>query len=500
MNLFSTILTYKAPSGNYRGEGTKSRSVIQKITKGRFEYAIISSEALRNAIRETIGELGLPCNRKRLPDEEQLTVEFKDYPDADKYADDFFMGWLITLGSAERIKIRERVKEGWVYLKEDVMRSLNFKDDLKKFYEKIINTPLSKKEFKKELKKIEWLHLDSNIANSKIPEEKSNEIQKFFQNKFFSDTELKKFYKKNEFSDTEIEKIRPYIKKNNLSKEQIVKISNHTELKETVGRENFDKFTFKRDSIIRINLAESLLPYRHDSIFTQSPRNSDLSPWQNAKNSMLLHREVVVTPYQYPFAINLNDCISKPEWTKTLIKAIFQLNNVAGNHARSYYEMAPASIVVRLTEQLVAGYDTYGFQPNENGKPNKYILPEVIDGLLNGDYPGEEFFLGGQIVKDMPSENINDLKTKKVTLVRNPQDLLEILCTQINYYKIDDKVINGLKDNILDSKLTVLKSLKDRNLSKKELCEVLRKSNYTNEEEKAVIKNSQKTLSKGKEV
>ena len=48
MNLFSTVLTYAAPSSNYRGESTRNRSVIQKITKGRAEYAVISPEAIRN--------------------------------------------------------------------------------------------------------------------------------------------------------------------------------------------------------------------------------------------------------------------------------------------------------------------------------------------------------------------------------------------------------------------------------------------------------------------
>ncbi|MCL5406122.1 MAG: type I-B CRISPR-associated protein Cas7/Cst2/DevR, partial [Deltaproteobacteria bacterium] len=63
MNLFSTILTYDAPSSNYRGESAKNRSVIQKITKGRLEYAIISSEAIRNALREVFQDMKLPCNR-----------------------------------------------------------------------------------------------------------------------------------------------------------------------------------------------------------------------------------------------------------------------------------------------------------------------------------------------------------------------------------------------------------------------------------------------------
>src|SRR5688572_32995433 len=80
-----------------------------------------------------------------------------------------------------------------------------------------------------------------------------------------------------------------------------------------------------------------------------------------------------------------------------LLKAIGELNGVAGNHARSYYEMAPASMVIRLSESLVAGYDTYGFTKDGD-------FPEVTDGILQGDYPGNEFYIGGKIVKTMAEE------------------------------------------------------------------------------------------------
>ena len=246
MNLFGTVLTYTAPSANYRGESAENRTVIQKITKGRHEYPIISPETMRNALRECLATiLGKDkCNRERLHDEEQLAVKFKVYPDADRYVDDFFMGWLITAGKSDRAKIRKELK-----------------------------------------------------SNNRNP----------------------------------------------------------------------DAFTFKRDSVLRMNMAVGLEPYRYDTVFTQSPQNVD-SPWKNADNSQLLHRETAVTAFQYPFALNLEECKAKKDWTKALLKAIGELNNVAGNHARSYYEMAPASIVVRLTKQLVAGYDTYGFRIKEGGR------------------------------------------------------------------------------------------------------------------------------------
>ena len=42
MNLFATVLTNAAPSANYRGESAENRAILQKITKGRLQYAIVS--------------------------------------------------------------------------------------------------------------------------------------------------------------------------------------------------------------------------------------------------------------------------------------------------------------------------------------------------------------------------------------------------------------------------------------------------------------------------
>jgi len=307
MNLFGTVLTYPAPSANYRGESEQNRTVIQKITDGRFEYPVISPEAMRNALREILAGYGLLCNRSRLHDEEQLAVKFAEYPNPEKYIDDFFFGYLVAAGATDRQKILREVQR----------------------------------------------------------------------------------------SD----------------------------------------FRFKRDSILRMNLARGLEPYRHDSLFTQSPKNID-SPWQNAEGSALLHRETVQTAFQYPFALNLDECKDKTFKKKTgsedkdanglesLLKAIGELNGVAGNHARSYYEMAPASIVIRLSESLVAGYNSYGFRKEGD-------FPEVVDGILKDDYAGAEFYIGGKLVKDMEETKQKDLTEKKVTLDRNAQRLIDTVIAKI---------------------------------------------------------------------
>lgn len=293
-NLFATILTYPAPSSNYRGESEENRTVLQKIAKGNKEYTVISPESMRNALREILIKQGLPCNRKRLHDQDQLAVEFKEFPNGEKYADDFLFGFMVADNDA--------------------------------------------------IKK-----------NKGMPP--------------------------------------------------------------------------KRDSILRMNLAVALTPYRYDAMFNQSPLNAGNSPWKNSAKSALLHREVAHTAYQYPFALAYSDCKVKPEWTKSLIFAISQLSDVAGGHARSYFEMAPSSVVARLTPSLVAGYDTYGFK--DDGE-----FPE-LDRIKDSDLPGSEFWVGGEIVRNMSAAQQEKLTNRGVHLYENPQKMLADLAEE--FFKTEGK-------------------------------------------------------------
>ncbi len=172
----------------------------------------------------------------------------------------------------------------------------------------------------------------------------------------------------------------------------------------------------KRDSIFRNNLAVGLSSDINIHL-QQAPRNTENSPWNNISETTLLYRQVSYTAYQYPFALSRSDCIAKPDWTKALIKAIAQLSKVAGGQSVSYIQMSPRSIIARLTSCRVPGYDTYGF--NEEGDFKE------LDRLINNELPGEEFWLGGEIVRQMPEETKGQLETNGVKLRNNPEALLE---------------------------------------------------------------------------
>jgi CRISPR-associated protein Cst2 len=191
-NLFGTVLTYPAPSANYRGESEENRTVLQKISKNGKDYAVFSSEAKRNALREILLEKNVLSNRTRLHNEGQLAVEFKEFPNPEKYADDFIFGYM--------------------------------------------------------------------VADSKyLPKDRKNA-------------------------------------------------------------------TLKRDSVLRINNSVALSPYKYEATFHQSPLNAKTKVnennfWSNQSTSVLLHKEISHTAFQYPFALAGNDCIEKPDWIKALLEA-----------------------------------------------------------------------------------------------------------------------------------------------------------------------------------
>lgn len=292
MNLFFTCLTQPAPSANYRGESEQNRAIIQKITIGEQEHPVVSPESIRNALREMLQGYGLPCNRSREHNEDQLAVSFQDYPNADKFIDDFYFGYMV----ANRKEIKD-APEGYQY---------------------------------------------------------------------------------------------------------------------------------KRDSVLRNNLAVGLTPYRYETLFTQSPKTvepggGDKPKWKNAGTSQLLHREMTYTAYQFPVALNLADCkvdasasgSKYNEWFAAIMQAFSELNGVAGNHARSYFEMSPVSVIARVTRRLASGFPLYPYHEEQE--------PTVVQDILEGDLPGAEFWMGGDIVKNLAEEKKAALEEKGVTLHRTAE-------------------------------------------------------------------------------
>lgn len=289
-NLFATVVTFPAPSSNYRGEASSNLSPIQTISIGGEQRAVMSGETLRNEKRKTLASYGLPCNRSRVFDAGQPAVHFESCPDPDKYCDDFIFGWLMAVKEAKEKELRNEGK---------------------------LKHPL------------------------------------------------------------------------------------------------------RRDSIFRVNMAVALNPFMNDTLLHQSPVHDKESPWQNSAKSALLLHQVSFTAFQYPFALLYSDCRAKKEWIKALLRAISEANGAAGNHARSYFDMSPASIVARLTPRLAAGYEMYGFTA-----PGSF---PSISRLNESDLPADEFWIGGEVVRQMNPDEVARLKSLGANLFASPDRLMDSL-------------------------------------------------------------------------
>jgi CRISPR-associated protein Cst2 len=197
-----------------------------------------------------------------------------------------------------------------------------------------------------------------------------------------------------------------------------------------IGQARGKDFPLKRDSVLRMNLAKGLEPYRHVTVFTQSPLVKD-NAWkvggEGGTNSALLHRETADTAFQYPFALNGRDFAAKPKWCRALVGAIGDLAGVSGNHARSLYFMAPASVVARVTDRLAPGYEQYHFTvrrdpaTNERVPGSKLLARLLAEGCV---LPRGEFFVGGDIVERLEDEQRKTLTDAGVVLDADPARLL----------------------------------------------------------------------------
>lgn len=316
-NLFMSILTNTAPASNYRGESENNRSVLQKLTIGDEEHLVISSESMRNALREILSS-SLPTNRSRVHDDTQLAVRFKGPNDENTYADDFIFGFMRVEGSSEEALSEEEIAAAAA---------------------EAAATEASGKKSKGKGK--------GPATTKKVAGEKA-----------------------------------------------------------------------KRVSPLRMNMAVSTSPYRQDQTFHQSPKVQAEGGFKE-KGSVLYHKEAAVTAFQYPVALHFPDFEGKAAWGTALLDAIGELTGVAGGHARNFYEMAPRSIVARVTKSRVAGYETYGF--NEEGGFND------LTRINAGDLSGKEFVVAGELARKMPVEEKERLVAEGVRFFDNPQQALKFL-------------------------------------------------------------------------
>jgi hypothetical protein len=95
------------------------------FNRGKENYPMIQPGAIRNGYREALIKIsGKECVRRRINSNEELEVEFLDFPQRDKHLDAFLMGHMLTAtGNNKKTLLKEMKEKG---IDEKVYR---FKND-----------------------------------------------------------------------------------------------------------------------------------------------------------------------------------------------------------------------------------------------------------------------------------------------------------------------------------------------------------------------------------
>ena len=150
----------------------------------------------------------------------------------------------------------------------------------------------------------------------------------------------------------------------------------------------------KRRGVLEIARAISTTSYAGDITF-------------NAKSgekgrTSLYGAEVHATRYQYGFAFT-PERLRVLERTISVIDAIANLRNVAGNHSRFLFDFSPESIILRITDDPAPRL-LYCFEESENGAIS---APELVRRVKSGDIGANELYIGGRIYEDEDIKSLN---------------------------------------------------------------------------------------------
>lgn len=157
--------------------------------------------------------------------------------------------------------------------------------------------------------------------------------------------------------------------------------------------------TTKRQSPLAIGRAVSLRPYRAELSF-------NCVSGEKAKGQLSLYSaEMHTTEYQYSFGLNLGDVVQKKH-IASLIEAIIDPPQVAGNHSRFAYDFSPASIVLRVTNAHSSKIQNC-FEHDEEERT--YTIARLIDRIEAGDIPASEIIIGGEVAKTEEGKKLKAL-------------------------------------------------------------------------------------------
>ena len=198
------------------------------------------------------------------------------------------------------------------------------------------------------------------------------------------------------------------------------------EVKAEMEKENI---SIKKLSPIRVNCGISHSRYNNEALLHQSPHTIFVTKngekIENDKQASVLHQEALVTVMEYIFSINISDLNVHDNIYNLLRNGIINIGHVGGNSARYLYSFYPATILLCLTELSTPNYTQYAFSQKEVGIDKiKYLI-------LNGDFDGKKFFIGGDYVYRMDEKERKSLADKGVSLFNLSEQAVEEVCKRI---------------------------------------------------------------------
>jgi len=182
-------------------------------------------------------------------------------------------------------------------------------------------------------------------------------------------------------------------------------------------------------SSVRVNHALGLSGFTNEKIIHQVPHVVDHEGTggnKNAEHSSLITKDVVHTRYQYVVALDLALLTGKySDVPRDLFRVIGQFANVAGNHARTLFDMSPASLVGRVTRARVPQFNTYAW--TLDGNCTEIARLNQNDLLSPAVSTGNEWYIAGEVVRKMSDEERERLLGLGVHLDESPQNCLNAM-------------------------------------------------------------------------
>jgi CRISPR-associated protein Cst2 len=166
-----------------------------------------------------------------------------------------------------------------------------------------------------------------------------------------------------------------------------------------------------RRSRLEVTRAVSLTPWRGDVTFNAAGINATPSAAKHGDFPVPYGTEMHATRYQYGFALT-PESLEDPSRALDVVDALISLGEVAGNHARFFFDFSPETVVFRWTDDF-APRMLYVF---ESGAGGSVRVPVLIQRVRDGDISGTELVIGGALA---PTEDGKELASLGATVFQS---------------------------------------------------------------------------------